>query len=240
MKKLLTVLCMAACLFGLTITSVAAEDVKSSESYLTYGSSFDSLVQQLVAYTEEELNTMLQTTTSEQDKQLLESWLAVKDEIGEYVGVLECEAEEGESDVIVTMKFDFTNHDLNMTYTADGESANISFERDMTKMEILKKAGLNTLIGMGTTFSILIFISLLISTFAFIPKLFENKKKGATEVVAEKKAELPVETIEEELTDDLELVAVITAAIAAAEGTSTDGVVIRSIKRADNAKWKKA
>ena len=28
--------------------------------------------------------------------------------------------------------------------------------------------------------------------------------------------------------------------IAAAEGTSTDGVVIRSIKRADNAKWKKA
>lgn len=234
---------MAACLFGLTITSFAAEeteDVKSSESYTNYGSTFDSLVQQLVAYSEEELNTMLTTTTSETDKQLIEQWLAVKDEIGVYVGVLECEVEEGESDLIVTMKFDFTEHDLTMIYTEGSESANISFERDMTKMEILKKAGLNTLIGMGTTFTILIFISLLISTFSFIPKLFGEKKKETTEIVAEKKAELPTESVEEELTDDLELVAVITAAIAAAEGTSTEGVVIRSIKRADNAKWKRA
>ena len=234
---------MAACLFGLTITSFAAEeteDVKSSESYTTYGSGFDSLVQELTGYTEEELNTMLENSTSEADKQLLESWLDVKDEIGVYIGVLECEAEEGESEVSVTMKFDFTEHDLTMTYTADAENVNISFERDMTKMEILKKAGLNTLIGMGTTFIILIFISLLISTFSFIPKLFSEKKKETTEIVAEKKAELPTETLEEELTDDLELVAVITAAIAAAEGTSTEGVVIRSIKRADNAKWKRA
>lgn len=230
---------MAACLFGLTITSFAAEDVKSSESYTNYGSTFDSLVQQLTAYTEEELNSMLTATTSETDKKLIEQWLAVKDEIGVYIGVLECEAEESESEIIVTMKFDFTEHDLTMIYTEDTNGANISFERDMTKMEILEKAGLNTVIGMGTTFSILIFISLLISTFAFIPKLLGNKKEETTEA-AEKKVELPVETAEEELTDDLELVAVITAAIAAAEGTSADGVVIRSIKRADNAKWKRA
>ena len=93
---------------------------------------------------------------------------------------------------------------------------------------------------MGTTFIILIFISLLISTFSFIPKLLGNKKADKTATVEAKTAELPVETAAEELVDDLELVAVITAAIAAAEGTSADGVVIRSIKRADNAKWKKA
>ena len=40
--------------------------------------------------------------------------------------------------------------------------------------------------------------------------------------------------------DDLQLIAVITAAIAAAEGTSTDGFVVRSIKRRSNNKWKKA
>ena len=41
--------------------------------------------------------------------------------------------------------------------------------------------------------------------------------------------------------DDLELVAVITAAVAAAMGTtSTDGFVVRSIKRKSNQKWKKA
>ena len=45
---------------------------------------------------------------------------------------------------------------------------------------------------------------------------------------------------EEELVDDLELVAVITAAIAASTNSSTDSLVVRSIKRAPGAKWKRA
>ena len=40
--------------------------------------------------------------------------------------------------------------------------------------------------------------------------------------------------------DDDELVAVIAAAIAASEGTTTDGFVVRSIKRSKNNKWKNA
>ena len=45
----------------------------------------------------------------------------------------------------------------------------------------------------------------------------------------------------EELSDDLELVAVIAAAIAASEGAaSTDGFVVRSIKRASTNKWQRA
>jgi hypothetical protein len=48
-----------------------------------------------------------------------------------------------------------------------------------------------------------------------------------------------VEEVEEE-TDDLELVAVITAAVAAAMGTtSTDGFVVRSIKRTGASHWKR-
>lgn len=43
------------------------------------------------------------------------------------------------------------------------------------------------------------------------------------------------ETVEE--TDDLELIAVISAAIAAAEGTSTDGFVVRSIRRRSANRW---
>ena len=45
---------------------------------------------------------------------------------------------------------------------------------------------------------------------------------------------------EEELADDTELVAVIAAAIAAYEGTSTDGFQVRSIKRANTKKWQRA
>ena len=46
------------------------------------------------------------------------------------------------------------------------------------------------------------------------------------------------ETVEEvDETDDLELIAVISAAIAAAEETTTDGFVVRSIKRRPSNKW---
>lgn len=45
--------------------------------------------------------------------------------------------------------------------------------------------------------------------------------------------------VTEDLTDDYELVAVIAAAIAASEGAaSTDGFVVRSIRRANTSKWK--
>ena len=40
--------------------------------------------------------------------------------------------------------------------------------------------------------------------------------------------------------DEGELVAAITAAICAYTGSSADGFVVRSIRRADSAKWKRA
>ena len=45
----------------------------------------------------------------------------------------------------------------------------------------------------------------------------------------------------EELSDDTELVAVIAAAIAAYEGSgSTDGFVVRSIRKSNKSKWQNA
>ena len=52
-------------------------------------------------------------------------------------------------------------------------------------------------------------------------------------------SQIEVKEEEEELSDDLELVAVITAAIAASAGTSTDGFVVRSIRRSNNSRWAK-
>ena len=50
----------------------------------------------------------------------------------------------------------------------------------------------------------------------------------------------PAPVAEEDLTDDLELVAVITAAIAASENTSSDGFLVRSIKKANKRNWQRA
>jgi sodium pump decarboxylase gamma subunit len=123
-------------------------------------------------------------------------------------------------------------------YTAEEMVVNVVY----SKGELMAQAGRNTLIGMGTVFVVLIFISFIISLFKYLPALFAKKPK----VEPEKKAEVkpapaaPVApVVSENLMDDAELVAVITAAVYAAcesEGgagaVSRDKLIVRSIKRA--------
>lgn len=112
---------------------------------------------------------------------------------------------------------------------------------DQTKGQLMTRAALNTLLGMGTVFVVLILISLIISAFGMIPKIqasFAPKKAEIAPVPAPAPA-APVVEEEDDLSDDMELVAVIAAAIAAYEGTSVEGFQVRSIKRANTNKWKK-
>ncbi len=99
----------------------------------------------------------------------------------------------------------------------------------------MASAGVHTLLGMGTVFAVLIFISVLISCFKFIPKLIEakeNRKKNEPDKIVPENADTGIADSEAESpTDDLELVAVIASAIAASENTSTDSFVVRSIRR---------
>ncbi len=100
--------------------------------------------------------------------------------------------------------------------------------------EMMARAGLNTLIGMGTVFLVLILISLIIYAFGLIPRLQGafNKNKTEGQAVKEEAAAVQAEEQTADETDDLELVAVIAAAIAASEGAAaTDGFVVRSIIR---------
>lgn len=105
---------------------------------------------------------------------------------------------------------------------------------------------LNTLMGMGTVFLVLIFISLIISLFRYIPLIQarmegrkqrkkEEQRRAAPERPAPKRPilEIDEEEEEEDLVYDGELVAVITAAILAAGGgaVSADKLVVRSIRR---------
>ena len=104
--------------------------------------------------------------------------------------------------------------------------------------ELMGKAALNTLIGMGTVFCVLILISFIISCFKIISKVQDNaaKKKAAKENSAAGVENAVAQIVEQEAvveeTDDLELVAVIAAAVAACQGAaSTEGFVVRSIRR---------
>ena len=97
----------------------------------------------------------------------------------------------------------------------------------------MTKAALNTLLGMGTVFAVLILIYGLISCFNFIPKIQKKFQKKPVEAESTQAAVKTVQpAVVEEETDDTELVAVIAAAIAASEGAaSADGYVVRSIIR---------
>lgn len=114
-----------------------------------------------------------------------------------------------------------------------------SLNADLSTGEMMQKAGLNTLLGMGTVFCVLILIMLIIYAFGIIPKLqkkAEERKAGNKKEESQTAAPVAatVEEVQEELTDDYELVAVIAAAIAASEGSAgTDGFVVRSIRRAN-------
>ena len=89
----------------------------------------------------------------------------------------------------------------------------------------------NTLMGMGTVFLVLIFISLLISCFKFVPQIMDKLSKKSSVGEKPEVVEEISETVTANEEDDSELIAVIAAAIAASEQTSTDSFVVRSIRR---------
>ena len=73
-----------------------------------------------------------------------------------------------------------------------------------------------------------------ISLFKFIPSIIDsfgkNKKSEENkETATESKDSVPV--VEQPVSDDAELIAVIAAAIAASENTTTDGFIVRSIRK---------
>lgn len=111
----------------------------------------------------------------------------------------------------------------------------------------IPEALVNTGLGMGTVFLVLILISFIIYLLGFVPNLLyrENKKKSTApekapeQAVSETKSQQSAVTPAraESQTDNAQLAAVIAAAIAAQMEEETgvpvpaDGLVIRSIKK---------
>ncbi len=101
---------------------------------------------------------------------------------------------------------------------------------------------LNILLGLGIVFAAIIFIAGLIYIIKSISNLSNNKPNETISSPAN-----PANTVineaaaEENLADDFELVAVITAAIMASMGEDApaDGLVVRSIRRV-NKRWQNA
>lgn len=174
-----------------------------------------------------------------------ESFHSAIETIGGIVEIGDAEVTMDDSQIIVEVDIKGAEKDANAEiifsndiFTMRLESASLNPEASMG--ELMAKAAQNTLIGMGTVFIVLILISLIISCFGVIPKLqaASAKRREAKKTVNENTgidnavAQITAQEEVADTADDLELAAVIAAAVAAFEGAaSADGFVVRSIIR---------
>ena len=247
-KKISLLLGLLVLVFSFTGCAKTEEPIEYNETAV--GQLIDFLIQYCEDVDDETLEEWNNLSEYTQNYQFMQSGLRFTPEnfsaaVASWkAGVEECGAYIGHGDFIYTASgeglevsthVEYENREAEVVFEFDEklylESVNVNAE--FSTGEILKKAGLNTLLGMGTVFAGLIFISIIISLFKFIPS--GNKKPAQAAPAKAETVPVVEETVEE--TDDLELIAVISAAIAAAEGTSTDGFVVRSIRRRPANRW---
>lgn len=254
-KKVVALLCMITCILAMTACSSNSTITKiTDEANLKTGAeswietfnecSMKELVEYQATYEANQVDSIAN---------MLESLIAVREEFGDYVSTKDDWAykfEEGTATVSVTTVHGEREVTFSMTVVPDGKGDLMvtfgKFDPKYSLSELMAGAAANTVIGMGIVFAVLLLMVFIIDCFKYIPAIQEKfTKKNETEKAAEPVVVTPVEEVveaveEENLVDDLELVAVIMAAIAAMENTSTDGLVVRSIKRTTNNKWKRS
>ena len=94
-----------------------------------------------------------------------------------------------------------------------------------------------TISGVLTVFLVLILIAFLISQLKYIDKLTSRKRKAeGSRNTIEANTVFRTTAPKEDVIDDLELVAILTAAVAASLNTTTDQLVVKSIRRADSSR----
>lgn len=273
MKKLIALLCALTCIFSLTACSLDSRELTADEESrvreLETGLAMqmtdflgvfinDEEYENLAGYNPEELEYIMDSyfqgvimVDGYGFKTALESFHLAGKTTGDIEEITNIKAKVDGTQIVVsadvrckkknaTAELIFSN-DLFLKLKSGALNPAAGF------WELMKKAALNTVIGMGTVFVVLILISLIIACFAFVPKLeagckkilsvFAGKKsstEGIDKAVAqiEQQEEILGEADNEQIMDDTELVAVIAAAVAAYEGSvNTDGFVVRSIRR---------
>lgn len=241
-KRASSVCAALLCAASLTVAgaSVVVADSEIDETVkMQITMTAEGLTQTIVPLSEEDINNYMESGDDFSESAMV-AWSGAKGELGELKETGESQVDVSNDQYTVTVPAEFEKADANFVYVFDENAMPISMTVDIQyPMSVnLQRAGLNTLMGLGTVFVMLVFLSFVIYLFRFIPGLVEGKKKKqeaapapeTTPVVAAAPAE------ETEAVDDTELIAVIAAAIAAAEGTTTDGFVVRSIRKVNRKK----
>ena len=107
----------------------------------------------------------------------VKNFKSTKELVGDLVSIDDTKVSLSEGNYVVKVDYSGENRKSELTLGFDSKTNQVSVFSITPKysvMENMEKAALNTLLGMGTVFIILIFISFLISLFKYI-SVFENK-----------------------------------------------------------------
>lgn len=244
LKSLLAMVCVLALTLAMSVCAFAADTVTEDEA-ANYKSAAETLISQIAGFSDEEIENYLAqddafTTAT------MESWKSVKDELGAYSSIVSQDVEKDGDVVTISTVAQFEKAKADVVLMLDlGQQmyTSMTYSVQYSLAANMQRAGMNTLMGIGIVFLMLLFLSFVIGLFKYIEK-FQNvgKKKAAEEAPKAEEAPAPAiaqsEAADEDFADDLELVAVISAAIAAYENTSGDSFVVCSIKKSN--KWHRA
>ena len=243
LKSLLAMVCVLALTLAMSVCAFAADTVTEDEA-ANYKSAAETLISQIAGFSDEEIENYLAqddafTTAT------MESWKSVKDELGAYSSIVSQDVEKDGDVVTISTVAQFEKAKADVVLMLDlGQQmyTSMTYSVQYSLAANMQRAGMNTLMGIGIVFLMLVFLSFVIGLFKYIEK-FQNvgKKKAAEEAPKAEEAPAPAiaqsEAADEDFADDLELVAVISAAIAAYENTSGDSFVVRSIKKSNKWHW---
>ena len=237
LKSLLAMICVLALTLTMSVCAFAADEVTDDE-VANYKSAAETLISQIAGFSDEEIETYLAqndafTTAT------MESWKGVKDELGAYSSIVSQDVEKDGDVVTISTVAQFEKAKADVVLMLDlGQQmyTSMTYSVQYSLAANMQRAGMNTLMGIGIVFLMLVFLSFVIGLFKYIEKFQNVGKKKAEEAPAPAIAQS--EAADEDFADDLELVAVISAAIAAYENTSGDSFVVRSIKKSN--KWHRA
>lgn len=175
----------------------------------------------------------------EEEVALVRSWINVSEQAGEFIDIDSFEVTATGKTTTTELYLNFEKRPVvlsvvykNRDMTVESTTVDLVY----TMGEKMQRALMNTVMGMGTVFLMLIIICAIISCFSYIPKIeakIKAKKQGDVAPSVPVAAVAP--QVEQEAVasapDDQELVAAIAAAIAAYTGQATDDFIVRSIKR---------
>lgn len=234
-KKIFLIATICLCMLGLAACS------KTDPTTVDYnGHSYDELkavnegmVQSLVALTDEDKAYYLSGASGVDEVlvNLIKNWDEVTEKYGNFVEFGDFTVTKSGKTLTAEQTLQLTDREAVLTYVYtyyNMEVEDITVDAVYSLGETMSKAWMNTLMGILIVFAVLILISLIISGFKVFSKL---EKKSETPAKNTENAVVTQIAQREEQADDTELIAVIAAAIASAEGTSTDGFVVRSIRR---------